>query len=150
MESKSPVREDVMGTGSYRRAAWLLVLAGNLFLLPAAWGQQPEPPAASPSEEDLPLISDSRSGYVDTALPLRQLRLRYDTAYNNRQATRGEFFYAATAPVGPGLPRPESSVDFQEVTVYGEYVFGKRFSTFLEVPIRFANFDVNTDHSGLS
>jgi hypothetical protein len=78
------------------------------------------------------------------------VRFRYDNAHGNNRPTRGAFFYARQAPNGPGLPLPETNVDYQDLALYGEYLFGERLSVFAELPVRFANFRVNKDQSGLT
>jgi hypothetical protein len=128
----------------------LLSLLASLTVAAMASAQQSAPAPSAVEEEELPATVDSRSGYVDSAVPLNQVRLRTDFGYNNRQPTRAEFFYAATAPIGPGLPRPEPSVDFQDVSLYLERKFSQRLSAFIEVPFRFGNYDVNGNQSGLS
>src|SRR5207302_1734348 len=34
------------------------------------------------------------SGYIDSALPVTQIRLRYDSAYDDNRPDRAEFFYS--------------------------------------------------------
>src|SRR5262245_39420083 len=65
-----------------------------------------------------PIVSDSKTGYIDGAIPGDVFRFRYDTSSNNRRPTRAEFLYAQGAPNGPGWPRPESSVDYQDILAY--------------------------------
>src|SRR4051794_9920521 len=81
-----------------------------------------------------PIVTDSKVGYIDSAILGNIFRLRFDAAYDNHRPSRAEFFYAQTAPRGPGLPFPEPSVDYQDISAYGEYQFGPRFSAFLELP----------------
>ncbi|HEY8505641.1 MAG TPA: hypothetical protein VIL46_13735, partial [Gemmataceae bacterium] len=54
------------------------------------------------------------------------------------------------APLGPGLPIPERSVDYQELSVYLEKQFLPRLSGFVEVPARFLNPDLNANAAGFS
>jgi hypothetical protein len=96
-----------------------------------------------------PIVTDSKVGYIDSAIPSNVLRMRYDTTYNNRRPTRAEFFYAQGATQGPGLPLPERSVDYQDFTVYTETVILPQFSVFLEAPTRFLNPDLNANSAGL-
>jgi hypothetical protein len=96
-----------------------------------------------------PIVTDSKVGYIDSAIPSDVARMRYDTSYNNRRPTRAEFFYAQGAPQGPGLPLPERSVDYQDFSVYAETVLLPQFSAFLEVPTRFLNADLNANSGGL-
>lgn len=90
----------------------------------------------------------SSVGYIDPALPMNQLRLRYDDAYNNRRPNRAEFFYARGAPLGPGLPIPEKSVDYQEVMALIEYAPDALSSVFVEFPYRILNPELNANHDG--
>ena len=66
------------------------------------------PPAAVHAQGTAgPTVLDSKVGYIDSAIPATQYRLRLDAAYGNNRPTRAEFFYARGAPLGPGLPVPE-------------------------------------------
>src|SRR5262249_32086652 len=75
-----------------------------------------------------PTVRDSNAGYIDPAIPGDQVRLRYDTAYNNRTANRAEFFYPAARPRGSGLWRPEPSIDAHGPTAYLQPTLHERFS----------------------
>jgi hypothetical protein len=96
-----------------------------------------------------PTVSDSRDGYIDGAIPGNQFRLRFDASYDDNRPNRAEFFYPKPAPRGPGLPLPEPRVDFQDLSAYLEAGASDRLSGFVEVPWRFLNPEVNTDHNGL-
>ena len=97
-----------------------------------------------------PSSRDSSVGYIDSAVPGNQLRLRFDAGYDNRRPNLAEFFWAQGQPLGPGVPRPESRVDYQELTAFVEGAFAERFSGFVELPWRFVNPDVNANTNGLS
>ena len=149
---------------------WLLSLCTAAALVPAfARAQQTAAPAGGASGSETASASegstsgtegtggdeglsssDTRVGYIDPALPMNVVRFRYDNAHGNNRPTRGAFFYARQAPNGPGLPLPESNVDYQDLALYGEHLFGERLSVFAELPVRFANFRVNKDQSGLA
>ena len=100
----------------------------------------------------------SAPGYLDSALPLTQIRLRYDSAYNNNRPDRAEFFYAKCGcfriaqidPDADGPPLEETGVDYQDITTYLEYAWTNRFSTFVDVPVRFLNPDRNDNTVGLA
>jgi hypothetical protein len=100
-------------------------------------------------------LASSNVGYIDNAIPQTQFRVRADAAYRNNRPDRGEFFYAKCgcfAPIDPdadGPPLVETEVDYQEFTAYLEYAFSKRFSTFIETPVRLINPDVNRNAGGL-
>jgi hypothetical protein len=113
-------------------------------------------------------LMDSNVGYVDSAIPWSQVRIRYDAAYFNPFPDRAEFFYAKCGcfrnpqlqtqgtfdpdAKGPTTPRfdPESSVDYQDLSIYVETALSARFSVFAELPIRFLNPDINDNTSGIS
>jgi len=109
----------------------------------------PSPLALAFASEPLSLFY-SDAAYVDQAIPGDQLRLRLDAGYNFRRPTRGEFFYAQTAPGGPGLPQPEPRIDAQDLSVYLEMVANTRLSGFVEAPYRFLNPEVNANANGFS
>jgi hypothetical protein len=94
-------------------------------------------------------VRDDGVGYLDSAIPGNQLRLRLDSAYDFNRPARGEFFYPKPGPLGPGLPLPEQKVDYQELTGYLEIALGQHFSGFVEVPWRFLNPVVNANSNGL-
>jgi len=97
-----------------------------------------------------PSGSDSRVGYIDPAIPASLFRLRFDDAFNDRRPTRAEFFYAKGRPSGPGLAEPEGRVDFQELMSYLEFAPGEHFSGFVELPVRFVQFQDDPNQSGFS
>ena len=121
-----------------------------------------EPPAPTPAPTSLLPPSDfspdmggmglstidSSVGYIDSAIPSNVLRIRFDAAYDSNRPTRAEMFYARGAPIGPGLPRPELKVDYQEITAYAEGKLGPNVSAFIEAPVRFLNPEINSDHAG--
>jgi hypothetical protein len=97
-----------------------------------------------------PTVSDSRDGYIDAAIPGDQFRLRFDASSDDVRPNRAEFFWAQNSPRGPGVPRPETRVDWQELSAYLEVAPADRLSAFVEVPWRFLNPEVNANHTGLS
>jgi hypothetical protein len=109
-------------------------------------------PTSTPSrrEESGPDVIDSSVGYIDSALLANQFRLRFDAAYDNTRPTRAEFFYPKGGATGPGLPSPETKVDYQELSSYLELVLLQRLSAFIEAPVRFINPEINANHYGFS
>jgi hypothetical protein len=97
-----------------------------------------------------PRVSDSTVGYIDAAIPGDVFRLRFDAAYDFTRATRAEFFYARPHPLGPGLPRPEPRIDYQDLSAYLELAASERFSGFVELLWRFLNPEVNANANGFS
>jgi hypothetical protein len=131
------------------RLAWwtgiVLLLAGVPVRLDAQTTE-----STAQASEDRPVIRDSTVGYIDGAIPGNVLRFRFDSSYHNNQPSRGEFFYARSRPLGPGLPTGDAVKNDQEYQLYGEHLLGERLSVFAEVPFRAADFEVNGNHSGLS
>jgi hypothetical protein len=126
-----------------------------------------EPPAVSPlafgatdSGETFAAAS-SAVGYIDSAIPVTQYRLRTDAAWGNNEPDRADFFYpkcgcfpGAPGPVGPGNT-PARNVNYQELSNYFEYAPTCRFSGFINVPVRFVQIDFfnpggTQDHAGFS
>lgn len=95
-------------------------------------------------------LADAAVGYIDPAIVANQFRLRYDTAYRNRRPNRAEFFYARGGPAGPGLPLPESNVDYQDVFPYIEVALNPFFSVFVEGGTRFLNPTINANTAGFA
>jgi len=106
----------------------------------------PLPDTSAPSDDGGPTGKETTVGYIDSALPLSQFRLRYDAAYDFQRTTRSEFFWARS--INPGVPRPETRVDYQEVSAYLEYAPAQRLSLFIEGPYRFLNPQLNDNTSG--
>jgi hypothetical protein len=77
-------------------------------------------------------------------------RIRADASYESNRPTRDEFFYPQSSPNGPGLPRPETRVDYQELSGYLEVAPYENLSAFVSVPFRFLNPEINANAAGLS
>ena len=83
-------------------------------------------------------------GYIDPAMPMNQVRMRYDASFDFLQPDRAEFFYAACGCAGgpgPGNPNTmpvtvNSGVDSQDFSIYLESKHGNDFSWFVEMPFR--------------
>ncbi len=116
----------------------------STLLAPALLAPQEPPPRRRYS------TLDSSVGYIDNPIPTSQLALRYDAGYDFGSPNRAEFFYAKPRSLGgPGLPRAERSVDFQDVVAVLEAACEQRWSVFVEVPVRFLNPEVNANAAGL-
>ena len=135
---------------------WLVALTATCFAGALAHGQQTSPTTptttAPPTQdaEDEFSTRDITVGYIDSAIPIDLFRLRFDAASNSNHPNRAEFFYAKTGPGAPGLPLPERKIDYQELSVYVEKKILPNLSLFADVPIRFLNPEINSDHWGLS
>jgi hypothetical protein len=93
---------------------------------------------------------DINNGYLDCAIPADLFQLRFDAANNDRRPNRAEFFYAQGSPRGPGLPLPETGVDFQDLAASLEVAVDPRLSAFVELPARFLNPEINANAAGLA
>jgi hypothetical protein len=107
---------------------------------------------ASPTPQPAPKIPGSMVGYIDNPIVQSQIRIRFDDTFEDQFPDRSEFIYAkcgcyrflqgtplagaydpnAPGP-GPGVPR---AVNFQQLFMNAEYSPHRRFSAFVEVPIR--------------
>jgi hypothetical protein len=96
-----------------------------------------------------PSTRDSSVGYIDSAIPGDQFRLRVDAAQNDDRPNRAEFFYAQGHPLGPGLPQPDPRVNYEDATQYLEVAASERLSAFVELAQRFLQPEVNAAHNGL-
>jgi hypothetical protein len=98
-------------------------------------------------------VAVNAPGYMDCAIPETNFRFRFDSAYRDNRPDRAEFFYPKCGcfgtPDAKGPPLPETKVDYQDLSSYLELAFDRRFSGFIEVPVRFLNPEVNADHTGI-
>jgi hypothetical protein len=95
----------------------------------------------------------SDTGYIDSAIPRSQFRLRYEAAYDNNRPDRADFFYAKCGCFGgsaPGPRLPETRVDYQDITGYLEWAASDRLSAFVEAPVRFLNPEQNANTAGFA
>ena len=116
----------------------------------------PQQPKAKPSQPTPPpeakrKIPGSMVGYIDNPIVESQIRIRFDDAFEDQFPDRSEFFYAKCScyrglqniipaaydpnASGPGLGVP-NSINFQQLYMNVEYSPHRRFSAFVEVPIR--------------
>src|SRR5579859_4368223 len=114
--------------------------------------------AATGGGETFAAVS-SAVGYIDSALPISQVRLRNDDAYNSNRPDRAEFFYAKCGcfavagldPTAKGPPLPEIRIQsYQDISPYLEYAVVPRLSVFVEAPVRFINPGANKNASGFA
>jgi hypothetical protein len=98
----------------------------------------------------VPRVRDSNVGYIDPAIPGNVLRFRFDAAYDNLRPTRADFFWAVGGTAGPGPAIPESSVDYQDLSVYGEALLTPSFSAFVNLPARFLDPEQNPNTAGMA
>jgi hypothetical protein len=131
---------------------WFPGSGGTAYAQTAPASEPPAPPSLPSTETAQGAFTGGNSsvGYIDSALPLSLFRFRYDAAYDNNRPTRAEFFYAQGAPGGPGTPKPETRIDYQDVSAYLELAPSSCFSAFVELPVRFLNPEINRDAAGLT
>ncbi len=89
--------------------------------------------------------SASNVGYIDSAIPITQFRLRYDVANDDNSPERADFFYSKNAPG----PLSDKFVNFQEYYAYAEFAPTPRVSGFIELPYRYLQPDNNSNQNGL-
>ena len=125
-------------------------------LLAAIFPAVGQPPVAAPAPPPPPppggglTVRDASVGYIDSAVPANQIRLRADFGYDFRAPNRAELFYPQGRPFGPGLPRAERAIDFQDHTLYLEKTVGPAWSIFAEGGLRALNPEVNSNATGLA
>ncbi len=85
--------------------------------------------------------------FLDFARPTTITRFRWDHGEGMTTPDRGEFFWAKTG--GPGPSRPETRVDYNELSLYQE-VGGDKFSFFISTPYRNLNGQQNGGSGGFA
>jgi hypothetical protein len=106
-------------------------------------------------------------GYIDSAVPRSNIRLRYDDAYDMNRPDRAEYFYpqcgcwffkslksfptrqqfTAGRAFGPAQPNGKIN-NYQEYSTYVEYAPLAHFSVFAEVPVRYIDPQANRQAVG--
>jgi hypothetical protein len=107
-------------------------------------------------------LAAADGGYLDDPIPGTRFRFRADGMFDDTRPDRAEFIYGkcgcfrnpallnnpstkglydptARGPVGPDFSSA-SRIDYQELSNYLEVAWNKRFSIFVEVPVRFVEF----------
>ncbi len=113
----------------------------------------PNPPLAPPTTPTPPddelTVREATVGYIDSPAIADQVRLRSDFGYDFREPNRAEFFYARGKARGPGLPRGERAIDFQDHMLYLEKTVAPGWSVFAEGGVRALNPDLNANAIGI-
>jgi hypothetical protein len=107
---------------------------------------------STPAPQPGPRIPGSMVGYIDNPIVENQIRIRFDDAFEDQFPDRAEFIYSkcgcyrglppTAAPFDPKAPGPGPApgipvaVNFQQLYLNGEYAPHRRFSAFVEIPIR--------------
>ena len=107
-------------------------------------------PTPTPAEPR-PRFPGSMVGYIDNPIVESQIRIRFDDAFEDQFPDRAEFLYskcgcyrglAGSSALDPNAPGPGPApsvpfaVNYQQLYLNGEYAPHRRFSAFVEVPIR--------------
>ena len=109
------------------------------------------PPFAHSEETSSLCPGDSRVSFIDSAFPGNQMRFRVDPNLDFHQPSKGEFLWAKSgAPFLPGPPRPETSVDTTDLSLYIETIISDCWSGFVELPVRFVDPEINHFNAGLA
>lgn len=142
---KVPVREPVMSDWTLPELSWPASLTPSCRL------------ASDACDSAMPTLADSNVGWIDSALIGTQARLRYDARWRNPHPDRAEFFVGRSKQYfdgfdisGRGFEVPESNIDMFEGTGYFEWAFTQRFSSFVELPLRYIRPTENPTAIGLS
>jgi Putative MetA-pathway of phenol degradation len=113
--------------------------------------QQSSAQPAPASGGSRPRTEGSMIGYIENAIVGSHVRIRTEAGFNGEFPDRAEFFYAKCGcyqglggtglpAYDPNAPGPAPGVlqkfNFQQVLLEGEFAFGRRFSLFTEIPIR--------------
>jgi hypothetical protein len=110
-------------------------------------------PVTSGSGADPDIIVPAHETYVsfiDSSVPITQVRLLFDANYDDRRPTRAEYYFPKSGiPGSPGWLLPERQVSWQQLTGYFEFAYQNVFSGFIEVPGKWINPDVNDNNYGL-
>src|SRR4029077_20852552 len=87
MNGTRHAERDFMRThGRGRARVWGALAAAALAVLPLA--------SARAQDSDAYLGTRTKVGYIDGAIPLNQIRFRFDAAYDDNRPDRGEFCYS--------------------------------------------------------
>jgi hypothetical protein len=89
----------------------------------------------------------SSVGYIDTAIPMNQIRLRFEAGYDYPFPDRGGFTYSRSSIAGGQSAEPRAS--YQEVSAYAEFCPMANLSVFAEVPVRAINPTDDPDATGV-
>jgi hypothetical protein len=116
-------------------AAWM---AGGM----QAFAQYTPGSAPSAPARDALNDSDTFVSFIDNALPRTQVRTYFDDFTRIRRPTRDAYLF-------PNFPLPETSVDYSQLTTYGEIAILPSLSAFLATPLLFLDPDVNRNVWGL-
>src|SRR5437879_3574842 len=77
--------------------------------------------------------AESSVGYIDSALPLTQFRIRYEAASGINRPDEADWLWPGSSnPLRPaGSPLPDNHIDYQDLMAYMELAPTDRFSFFI-------------------
>ena len=109
---------------------------------PAASAQLPGTPAQRPAP---PRRADRKRrgsvvGYIADATVENQVRVRFDAGFHSNRPDRSEFFYAQCGCNGGSAPGPKglaTDLNFQQLTIDGQYAVHSRLALLATLPVRF-------------
>jgi hypothetical protein len=94
---------------------------------------------------------ESVVSFIDSAVPMSQVKLLIDANYGDRQPTRAAYLFPKSGlPGSPGWQTPETNVDWQLLTSYIEVAYQGIFSGFLQLPTMWVNPQVNDNAWGMA
>ncbi len=88
------------------------------------------------------------SFFVDSARPVTQMRIRWDSVLNYTLPDRSEFFWGQIGKKGPG--KPEIALRYNDLAIYTETAITPLMSMFSEFPYRALDPDANASASGFA
>src|SRR5688572_3480078 len=95
------------------KAGWIVALALGWMSFAGSSAKAQVFDEGLPSDE--PMVRYTNVSFIDSAFPVTNYRLRFDAMYNANRPTRAEFIWAKPglpAPGGPGVPLPETTLDY--------------------------------------
>lgn len=139
-----------------RTLGWVLLAAA--MLTPASVRAQsrvlqnvPVIPIEEPNPDPRPTALDTGVSFIDSALPMRMGRLRFDANWYNRRPTRAEYYQAKGGiPGSPGPRKPEMRLDLYEMETYAEHTILPNLSIFFASPFRSVDPQINGRSTGVS
>ena len=134
------VAEDSDSNGTPDSAAATAETTSSSTSAPAQQSKSPQKPRPKP-EVERPPAEGSMVGYIDNAIVGNEVRVRFDAGFDNNRPDRAEFFYAQCGcdgrpPAKGPFPGLVLHLNFQQLYMRAEYAPTKRFSGFVDVPIR--------------
>ncbi len=88
------------------------------------------PTRHAPDEFGTVEIAPDYTGYIESAFIQSLVRFRFDAGFDDRNIDLANYFYSV------GLQNNVAKLNFQEYHLKLEYAFARRFSAFVDVPIR--------------